>query len=162
MKTASNDVEFSKYYCDGPIYLDASALVKLYIQEDGSDRLDEVLDNRNDLLISDLGITEIISAFARRQREDCFPADAAGRLHVKILADVEDGIYQVVQLLPSIHREAERWLLALNEHPLRTGDALHLALASTAEARTILTFDRRLAEAARRIGLLAVPVRITP
>jgi predicted nucleic acid-binding protein len=57
------------------------------------------------------------------------------------------------------HREAERLLLALKDVPMRAADALHLALATTAGAAAVVTFDHRLEEAARAVGLgiFAVP-----
>ncbi len=154
MKTASRRTRLA---WAGPLYLDASALVKIYLPESGSDELDAALTGREDLMISDLGITEIISALARRRREGNLGIEVVSRLHAGILDDVEGGLYEVIPLLPITHREAERLLLALEEKPLRAGDALHLALAITAGARSVITFDRRLAEAARRIGIRAVP-----
>jgi predicted nucleic acid-binding protein len=40
---------------------------------------------------------------------------------------------------------------------LRAGDAIHLSLAIAARCRTMVTFDRRLAEASRRYGLAVYP-----
>lgn len=56
----------------GPLYLDASALVKIYMPEPGSDELDAALQGRDDLVISDLAVTEVISALTRRRREGGF------------------------------------------------------------------------------------------
>jgi predicted nucleic acid-binding protein len=143
----------------GPVYCDASALVKLYLPEPGSDELNRALQGRRDLLASDLAVTEIISSIARRLRDGAVTADVAARLHRAILADFESGVYLVVDLVRDTHREAERLLLALKEVPLRAADALHLALATRAGAAAVLTFDNRLGEAARAVGLgiFAVP-----
>ena len=155
MKTASRRPGSLGTAWTGPLYLDASALVKIYLPEPGSDELDAALTGRTDLMISDLGITEIISALARRRRDGNLRNEVASRLHGRILDDVEGGLYEVIPLVPSTHREAERLLLALEEKPLRAGDALHLAMTISAGARSLITFDQRLAEAARRIGIYA-------
>jgi len=141
----------------GPLYLDASALVKLYLPEPGSDTLDAAIQGRSDLMVSDLAITEIVSAISRRRREGILPAVSCARLHRQILADIEGGLYIKNDLMPEVHREAERLLLAIDDIALRAADALHLALASLAGAAAIVTYDQRLAEAANKIGLNSLP-----
>lgn len=141
----------------GPLYLDASALVKLYLPETGSDELDAAIQGRRDLMVSDLAITEIVSAIARRRREGLLPAVSCSRLHRKILADIEAGLYAKIDLMPDTHREAERLLLAVDTIALRAADALHLAQASLAGAAAIVTYDRKLSDAALKIGLNAFP-----
>jgi predicted nucleic acid-binding protein len=139
------------------LYLDASALVKLYLPEPGSDALDAAIRGRTDLLISDLAITEIVSAISRRRREGMLPASSCARLHRKILANIEGGLYFKNDLTPEAHREAERLLLAIDDIALCAADALHLALASLSGAAAIVTYDLRLAAAATRIGLNCLP-----
>jgi predicted nucleic acid-binding protein len=79
------------------------------------------------------------------------------RLHRKILADIESGLYIKNDLMPEVHREAERLLMAIDDVALRAADALHLALASLSGASAIVTYDLRLAKAAIRIGLNSLP-----
>lgn len=141
----------------GPLYCDASALVKLYVPESDSGSLNRRVEGRQDLLVSDLSITEIASSLGRRRREGSLAAAVAVRLHRTLLKHVERGLYRRVELVPATHREAERLLLAVQAVPLRAADALHLALAIAGDAASILTFDRRLAEAARSVGLAAFP-----
>jgi uncharacterized protein len=157
VRTASDSISAVEKECTGPLYLDTSALVKLYLPEPGSDTLDAALQGRSDLIVSDLAITEIVSAIARRRRDGLVPASACARLHRQILADIDSGIYLKNDLLPEVHREAERLLLALDGVVLRAADALHLALASLSGAAAIVTYDQRLAEAAVRIGLNSLP-----
>ncbi len=141
----------------GPLYCDASALVKLYVPEAESGELNRTLRGRADLLVSDLSITEIVSSLARRRREGAVTASIAGRLYRAILSHTEKGVYRRVELLSSTHREAERLLLSVESVPLRAADALHLALALSGEAASVLTYDRRLADAAGSIGLTVFP-----
>ncbi len=108
---------------------------------------------RRGLTVSELAVTEVTSALVRRRREGLLDADLVARLHRAILAKIESGEFLSRSLTAEVHREAERLLLLLSSPPLRAADALHLALALAAGARTILTFDRRLTEAARQLGL---------
>ena len=141
----------------GPLYCDASALAKLFLPETGSDALNRMLDGRSDVILSDLAITEVASALARRTREGALPPAAAQRAHRKILAAVAEGDFRRVDLLATTHRDAERLLFANRDAPLRAADALHLALALGAGAGTVLTFDRTMARAAVEAGLAAWP-----
>jgi len=141
----------------GPLYLDASALAKLYLPEAESDRLNRALRGRKDLHVSDLAITEIVSALARRRREGLLSADVGPRLYGAILAHMEAGLFHRVEIIAEVHREAERILLTMEAAPLRAADALHLALAVAAGARVIVTYDQRLGEAARRMGFSTWP-----
>ena len=142
---------------DGPLYLDASAVVKLYLPESESRTLNRALQGRHDTLISDLAITEIVSSLARRMREGSVSLDAVSRLERKLLGHVESGVCRRVELLPAEHRAAERLLLSLHGVALRAADALHLSLALSAGARTMITYDRRLADGCRSAGLQAFP-----
>lgn len=137
----------------GPLYLDASALAKLYLPETGSADLDTALTGRRDIVVSDLCVTEIVSAVARRRREGAISPEAVARLHRRILSDVDAGLYRRVDLLPAVQREAERLLLIVEGTALRAADALHLALALASGAACVVTYDRRMAEAAPRVGL---------
>jgi hypothetical protein len=141
----------------GPLYCDASALVKLYLPEPESGTLNRLVVGRRDLLVSDLSITEIVSSLSRRRREGALEAAKVARLHRALLAHVEAGIYGRVELLSATHREAERLLLSVEGVALRAADALHLALAISGHAASILTYDRRLAGAASAIGLNVFP-----
>ncbi len=136
----------------GPIYLDTSALVKIYLAEPESDDVDQLLIGRQDLFISDLVVTEIISAAARRRRDGSLEAKAVQRLRSKILEDIESGVFLKIDLPAAVFREAERILLAVDVLALRAADAIHLALALSAEAQSVLTFDGRMAEAATLMG----------
>jgi predicted nucleic acid-binding protein len=143
---------------DAGVYLDSSAFAKLYVPEAESDRVDAFLQGRRGLIISDLVITEVLSAVARRKREGELRADQANEIRDALLADADSGSFERVDLAPSVHREAERLLLGTDALPLRTLDALHIALALSISATHVLTFDRRMREAAVRAGLNVVYV----
>lgn len=138
----------------GPVYLDASAVVKLFVPEPESDELNEALIGREDVLLSDLALTEMASALGRRAREGLLKPAESRRLHreaARLAASCRRP-----ELTPNVHRRAERLLLA-SVNPLRALDALHVALALDADAATLVSYDPRLRAAAVTQGLFAAP-----
>lgn len=140
----------------GPIYVDGSAWVKLYVPEAHSDALNATLLKRRDLFVSDLGATEVASALGRAVREGRLDRVSARRLLRKLRQHLAAGVFQRLDLTPRVHLEAERLLLADHAIPLRAADALHVALASSADVATIVTYDPRLASAARVSALASI------
>ena len=120
------------------VYLDASALVKLILEEPESQALNRWYVEAERVATSRIGVVEAIRASARQ------PFDAAHR--DRILTDVE-----VVEMDAAIGSMAS----AIMPPPLRILDAIHLAsaLALVPDLDAFVTYDDRLAEAARAIGL---------
>jgi uncharacterized protein len=141
----------------GPLYCDTSALLKLYLPEPGSDEFNEIVEGRDDVLVSDLAVTEIVSAAARRLRQGALTRESVRRLQHAILGRLDDGVYHRVELTREVHRRAEHFLTTMHEPVLRAADALHLALATSARAASLASFDARLAAAARAGGLAVYP-----
>ena len=140
-----------------PVYLDTSALAKLYVQETDSDELDSALVGRRDLLISELTLTELTSAIARRVREGAVDATAAQRIYQQVFRDIRAGEYQLLDMTSATHREAERLLLTLGRHaPIRAGDSLHLAIAALADAHALITYDYQMHALASALGTFEV------
>jgi predicted nucleic acid-binding protein len=137
-----------------PVYLDASALVKLFVPEAESDTLNQALAGLTDVIVSDLALTEMASALGRRTREQRLTRQEARRLYRE--ATKLHASSRRAELTPPIHRRAERLLLSLAV-PFRALDALHLATALDAGAATVATFDPRLREAAASQGLFVAP-----
>jgi predicted nucleic acid-binding protein len=137
-----------------PVYLDASALVKLFVPKLESDDLNRALAGLTDVIVSDLALTEMASALGRRTREQRLAREEAQRLYRE--ASKLHASAHHAELTPPIHRRAERLMLSLAT-PLRALDALHLATALDVEAATVVTFDPRLRDAAGSQGLFVVP-----
>ena len=137
-----------------PVYLDASALVKLFVPEAESHELNQALAGLTDVIVSDLALTEMASALGRRTREQLLTRDEAQRLY-REATKLQASSHQA-ELTPPIHRRAERLMLSLTI-PLRALDALHLATALDAGAATVVTFDPRLREAAASQGVFVAP-----
>jgi predicted nucleic acid-binding protein len=141
---------------DAGIYLDSSALAKLYVPEPESDALETFLRGRRDLMISELAITEVLSAVARRRREGMITAHQAMEIRDAVLADADSGSFHRLDMSPVVHREAERLLFHIASVALRTLDALHVAAAMLGSATHVVTYDARMRAAALHAGLKAV------
>ena len=111
------------------------------------------MEGRDDLLVSDLAVTELVSALSRRLRQRSLTREVVRRAQHAIIGGLDDGVYQRVDLTRDVHRRAEHFLLSPTDSPLRAADALHLALATSARAASIASFDTRIGAAARAIGL---------
>jgi predicted nucleic acid-binding protein len=141
-----------------PVYLDTGALAKLYVPERWSDALEEALIGRRDVLVSELAVTELASAIARRMRAGDLSAADGRRVYQRVVRDMVGGEFRRVELTADAHREAERLLMSVViRTAVRAADALHLAQAVLAGARVLVTFDTRMAEAAEALGTLELP-----
>lgn len=136
-------------------YLDTSALVKLYVQEDGSSRVERLVADATVVATARVAYVEARAAFARHRRDGALTAPALRR--VIQLLDTDWGCYTIVEVSEPLVRQAG----ALAERrALRAYDALHLAGALEIAGGTTETvfacFDERLTLAARREGLAAL------
>jgi predicted nucleic acid-binding protein len=138
-----------------PLYLDASALVKLFVQEAESDALNEALLGARGVILSDLALTEMASALGRRTREGILTPLQASRLHREALKLTTSCRH--VELTPPVHRRAEQLLLSV-PMPIRSLDALHIATALEAGAATMVSFDQNLRDVAGAQGLFVAPM----
>jgi antitoxin (DNA-binding transcriptional repressor) of toxin-antitoxin stability system/predicted nucleic acid-binding protein len=140
----------------GPLYLAPTVLAKLYFPERDSGEIEAALVDRRDLILSELAVTELITAFAARKRAVA-ARSAAVSLQATLLQDLDSGVFRRVELSPPTHRAAERLALSLDGVVTRVSTAAHLALAMTAGVAGIVTFDRELGRAAQALGLAVVP-----
>ena len=142
----------------GPCYLDGTALATLYLPDEWSATLERHVAGRRDITVSELSVTEVMTAFGLRGAELRSAPKLGARLHAALLDDLESGCFRRVEASPSTHRAAQRLALSLGaRHPLRPRQALHLALAMTAGVGNLVSFDPALAKAAQIAGLSVVP-----
>ena len=129
-------------------YADASAFVKRYRAEQGSDLTRGWFAAADQVACCRLGFIEVWRAIAQ------LPVDVSV-LHHAFELDWTD--VRVVEIDADVTRAAATLAVA---HGLRSLDALHLAAAETVAGPDlrVITWDRRLWQAARALGLVVLPV----
>lgn len=138
------------------LYLDASSLVKLYVDEAGSVLVRDWCDEAQAVATCAVAYVEAMAAVARLRREGGLD-DLAVRQVVKRLDDDWPAFVR-----PGIDVHAAGAIA--DRHPLRALDAIHVAAAlalgrATGEGTvTFATFDARQGGAARAEGLAVVGV----
>ncbi|MDP9120267.1 MAG: type II toxin-antitoxin system VapC family toxin, partial [Acidobacteriota bacterium] len=106
------------------LFLDTSALVKIYIAEPGSDRMREALAREGPKAASVLAFPEIHATFARRRREELLLDTELEQIRLGFADDWEKPTQMpvgaaVLGLVPGL----------CGRHPLRGADAVHLSSA---------------------------------
>lgn len=135
------------------IYVDTSALIKRYITEPNSDEFDAFFMARSPIAVSRLTLVEIRSALARRRRAGEISPDIEEQAMNEVRIDLQDGILDVYPVADEQVAQALHLIDRLSPMPLRTLDALHLAIAIDQRCVDFATADRHQAEAARALGL---------
>jgi uncharacterized protein len=139
------------------IYLDTSALLKRYIQENGSEEVGKLLGLADGLGSSSITHTEMAAAMSRATRMGAFPQEEAQAAWKDFLTDWA-SLTRLKVSAPLIERAAAlAW-----EYGLRGYDAIHLASAlvwqdSLEMPVTLATFDRELWLAAQKAGMTVWP-----
>ena len=107
------------------VYLDTSALIKLYVEEEGTERVVAITDDFDGVQVIILDVTplEARSAVRRRQRE----GDISGADADRILDRIEDDTSSSFLVQPSTSAVIEGAARLIDRHPLRAYDALQLA-----------------------------------
>ncbi|GAB3699124.1 type II toxin-antitoxin system VapC family toxin [Citricoccus sp. NPDC079358] len=119
------------------VYVDTSALGALLVDQPESSALVDWLDQEPAVLVS----SDLLETELRRVavREGIDQADVSRLLDGVAMAALDRAVYRSAGFLPMPY--------------LRTLDALHLEAAIRLDVSAILTYDRRLAEAALSVGL---------
>lgn len=130
------------------LYLDASALVKRYVEEEGSELVVRAMDAANAWSMCRIGYVETVRAVAV----------AGGRKAIKKV-EADWLSFDVVEVDSALAEHAAQLTLSAE---LRSLDALHLAsaLVLPPEDLTVATWDARLHRAARDQGLQTLPAAL--
>ena len=141
------------------LYLDTSALVKLYIEETGTERIAELVLSDSNCSLSTSAITQVEFHSAidrrRRRRGGDVGEDAAERAVERFNRRFKSEFFRY----PLDDQTLDLACVLVSRHALRAYDAVHLAACLfllRLRSRDDLTFvsaDRRLLTAARSEGL---------
>jgi hypothetical protein len=139
------------------LYLDASALVKSYIAEDGTAEVQRAIGEAGAIGTYVINRVEVSAALGKAVRMKVLEQEEAARCLARFRRDWPDLIRLGVSEMLVGHADRLAW-----EHGLRWYDAVHLAAAdlwqdALGKTVTFAVFDRKLWHAARNIGLLAYP-----
>lgn len=130
--------------------IDTSAFAKRYIQENGSEALDQLLQKASDLALCVILVPEMISGLNRRLREENLSPVQYRLVKKQLLSDIHDAT--ILQITPAV---IARSVQLLEKNTLRAMDALHIACAAEWGADLFVTSDKRQMDAARKSGLIS-------
>jgi uncharacterized protein len=135
------------------IYIDTSILVAYYCPEKISDKVEKILVETSNPAISQLTEVELTSALARKIREKALSQKDAKAVLSIFRTHIDDMSYVYLPIQPKHFSTAMNWIAEFNT-PLRTLDALHLAIAAQNKA-PLLTADIKFSESAKTLGVEA-------
>ncbi len=135
------------------LFIDSSALVKLYVQEDGSDRVRSAAQESDMLAVCRITWVEVMAALARRQREPTPGGADIATARLRFSADWPK--YLCAELTPELAQLAGDFA---DTFALRAFDSVQLAAAELVRREVpgelrFACFDARLVKAARVLGI---------
>lgn len=143
-------------------YLDTSALVKLYVEEEGSAQVREYVGKALLVATSKVAYAEARAAFARCRREGLLSESAYRKVVANLDADWPS--YYILELTDAVVREAGE---LAERCALRGFDSVHLSSVlilskglageSCLEKLVVGCWDKRLAAALRSLGVSVFP-----
>jgi predicted nucleic acid-binding protein len=139
-------------------FLDASALVKRYVREPGSEAVASLFRRARTLTLSRLSVAEVPAALARRARRKDLNEELARGAADRFQSDIAD--FGVVEVRPRVLLRAAELVWQAD---LRAYDAVQLASAIelSKQVSALVTFvgaDAALLRAAQAMGIRALGV----
>lgn len=125
-------------------FIDTSALVKKYIQENGSDNFDKILAGVNDVGVAPIYWLELNSAVARRLKDKSLTKSQAEFILQESRTDL--NYFQIVVWNEQLENQSST---LIHTYRLKTLDSIQLACARLSECDMFITSDQTLASAAR-------------
>ena len=132
-------------------YIDTSVLAAYYCPEHISEKVQSFLTAQNYPAISSLTEVELCSAISKKVRIGELSHADGNRIISKFQFHLAGDFFRIIPIESGHWRIARGWLSLFNT-PLRTLDALHLAVSSC-EQLTIIAADRQLLDSAKTLGV---------
>jgi predicted nucleic acid-binding protein len=130
------------------VFFDSSALAKRYIEEKGSAQVQAILSSASSLAVAVICVPEIVSALCRLRRERRLSTEEYRNAKASLLTDVDDAT--VIGITDEVIAQA---VALLEQFPLRSADALHIACAFEWSTELFISADDRQCKAATARGL---------
>lgn len=132
------------------IFLDTSTLAKRYVQEPGSEELEELFSSLvKEAFVSTLAFAEFAAAIGKKLRNKEMLEEPASKAMRELEKDW-DGLFSKIPLTDDLAVSAAS--LAI-KYPLTGADAVHLASAAAIDADLFVVSDNLLISAAKKIGI---------
>lgn len=142
------------------LYLDTSAWLKLYVEENSSELIKQMVTDSEQVCTHLIAYTELRSALARAERENRI--DLSQKMTVIDAMEIDWKMLNIVQTTETLIRRAG---LLCDQFGLRGFDSIHLASAEAINLQTMpqttvfASFDRKLNKAAFAIGISILPLK---
>ena len=141
-------------------YLDTSAIVKMYVDESGTDFVAQLINDSQPsdrFYISFLTVLEFTSAIMCKVKGNTLGEEVAA----EILSGFDSDTRTVFRIWPLNQELVLKAIPVVEQHKLRTGDAIHLATAldilsveDSSPDVVMVSSDRELIEASSNSGFL--------
>jgi len=135
-------------------YLDTSILAAYYCPEPLSQRVERIIMGTKLPGISSLTEVELASAISRKTREKTLSPEDGNRIFNQFQTHLKESLYRLINVENRHYQTAKNWILRFAV-PLKTLDAIHLAIAAESDL-TLLTADSQLAASAKYFGISVV------
>lgn len=126
------------------IYADTSVVIAYYLPEPLSGRVQRTFSEEGEVFISELVEVEFVSAVSLRLRLGDISPGEARRAADLFAAHADGGLYAKARLTAAHYRTARDYIGRFDT-PLKSPDALHIAVAGERSLQ-LLTADRQLAK----------------
>ncbi len=135
------------------VLFDSSSFAKRYIEEKGSQKVEEICQQTTSLGVSVILVPEIISGLARYKKEGILSPHNYNLAKNNLLQDIKDA--QIINLTPKVIVHS---ITLLENNLLRTMDALHIACALEWGAEHFVSSDKRQIKADRKTSLNVIAI----
>jgi hypothetical protein len=139
-------------------YLDTSVLAAYYCPEPLSAKVEKLILKAIRPCLSSLTEVELASAISRKIREKNLSPEDGNKIFNQFQTHLKESLFRLITVEDRHYQTAKNWILQFAV-PLKTLDALHLAIAAEGDL-TLLTADRQLVISAKYFGIDVVNVLI--
>lgn len=134
------------------LYIDTSVLAAYYCPEPLSEKAEYHLLSERRPAISQLTEVELSSAVSRKVSEKTLSEKDGLKILNEFQSHIDASMFTYI-ILDSMHYRLARSWISRFSIPLRTMDAIHLAV-STASDLELITADKGLAQSAEKLGIV--------
>jgi len=129
-------------------FFDSSAFAKKYIEEPGSEEIDNICLNSDSIALCSISLPEIISALNRKLREKSISKRDYLKAKQRLIEDIESAV--IINVVPEVISKS---IFLLENNNLRTIDAIHIASATLWFPDIFVSSDKQQITAAKKAGL---------